>query len=172
MSEKKTIYKQYDGQLFYAKTFESNRDNHPKYHAKTDGQYSIVLVPNEETIAQMKADGLPQTAMNYPMFKPLAEADGRISYKFKRPHRHRSVEEFGGPPRVMNWTDGVDNSRPWDEDTDGLIGNGSEGSVRISFYTDGDVEIVRLEGVAVTDLVPFELSEEAQSRAETEEGWV
>ena len=62
--------------------------------------------------------------------------------------------DYGGAPVVKNLTEGHENKRDWDLEEDGYIGNGSSAKVHFDVYAQGAG--VRLMGVAVTDLVPFE----------------
>jgi hypothetical protein len=124
---------EYVGYLYYAKLFESNYDD-GDHHKNTQGQFNAVFVPiDEDTLQQMKDDGCPEESMGYTMFKPFKQADDAISYKIKRSRVHQKVEDFSGPPKVFDWTEGVSDKR-WDEDTDGMIGNGTLARIKLNIY--------------------------------------
>ena len=62
--------------------------------------------------------------------------------------------DYGGAPVVKNLTEGRENKRDWDLEKDGYIGNGSKAKVHFDIYAQGAG--VRLMGIAVTELVPYE----------------
>ena len=75
-------------------------------------------------------------------------------------NKNAEVEvNFGGLPKIVNLTD-PDNKRLWDVETDGFIGNGSEAIVKFDMYADGSG--IRLEAIAVTDLVEYETQEQSE----------
>ena len=155
----KSKYKDYKGKLYFARLFESNKDD-SEYHEKTEGQYNCVFVPeSEEVLDKMKSDGIPEVSMGHPQFKPTSAADDAIGIKLKRPHVHPKIEDFGGAPEIFDWTDGVSDKK-WDLDVDGEIGNGTEVQVKVSIYT--PTNTIRLEKVAILVHVPYESSEYAE----------
>jgi hypothetical protein len=89
------------------------------------------------------------------MIREYESADGRKGLKLKRPHKHAKIEDFGGAPVV---TKGVSDD-VWDMDVDGELGNGTKVKVKISIYGEGATASVRLEKIAVLELVKFEASE-------------
>lgn len=158
---KKTKYGVFEGDLYYARLFESNIDD-SEYHEKTQGQYNVIFVPKDSDEVNKMIDlGFPETAMGNQMIKPIKAADDKVGMKLKRPNVHPSgIEDFGGAPKV---THGKSN-KPWDDIEDGAIGNGSTALVKISIYGEGSTASVRLEKVGILNHVPFE------ERA-TEDAW-
>jgi hypothetical protein len=127
------------GTAMWAKLFERNRDQ-GDYHTETDGITSICLLLEKEELAKLKASGS--------RLRPSVTDEG-LSVKFRRPWKHRSIEEFGGAPQVVN-ADGED----WDHSVS--IGNGSKVEVAVSIYDTPMGKGTRLEGVKVIDLVEYD----------------
>jgi hypothetical protein len=168
-----TAYVTYEGEIFYPRLFEASRDT-SEYHEKTDGQYNCVFVPtayyigaatpdsriegtpDEVLEVMVTRDGHPTTTLGHEMIKEYAVAGGRRGVKFKRPHKHATIDDFGGAPEVFDWTNGI-TPKLWDSDVDGELGNGTKIQVKVSYYRD----TVRLEKVAVLEHVPYEQSEMA-----------
>jgi hypothetical protein len=64
--------------------------------------------------------------------------------------------DFGGAPKVVNLTEGMENKRWWSFEEDGAIGNGSKAVVQFETYSSGAG--VRLLAVGITDHVAYEVS--------------
>jgi hypothetical protein len=58
---------------------------------------------------------------------------------------------LGGPVKVVDLRQGRDNVRKWDFVDDGELGNGTKAKVQFETYSDGNG--IRLNGIAVTELV-------------------
>jgi len=158
-----TKYRTYDCKINWAKVFEHNRDMGSEDYPLTeiDGQYSVEMEVDDETKAQMIADGIPEEALGYPMFKP--SEDGGWLYRAKRPHIEPKMidQDTGkpvvmGPPNVVDWnkTQEAGEAVKWDSDV--LIGNGSEGKVKLRIWSNGKRRKITLMSVAVSKLVEYE----------------
>ncbi len=164
---KDTTYKMYEGVAEWARLFEHNMD---KGEGDSDaaatvremgGQYKMDLLVDDATKAKMIADGIPENQLGYQMFKADPET-GLWRYKVKRPHLSKNLmdKETGkpvvfGPPNVVDWAKvekGIEPNK-WDDQV--LIGNGSKVKVKLSIYKNGKKRIIRLESVAVVDLVEY-----------------
>jgi hypothetical protein len=63
---------------------------------------------------------------------------------------------YGGLPKVLDLRDPA-NKKVWTVSDCGLVGNGSEAIVRFDMYSDGAG--LRLEAIAITNLVEYEQAE-------------
>jgi len=155
MSTSQTKYVEATGEVYYARVFTQNLDK-SEFHEATQGQYNCVFIPStDEDMAKLVDAGFPQEAMGHKQIKNFEVAGGRMGMKLKRPNKHPKIDDFGGAPKVLNWTDGR-SSTPWDFDIDGELGNGTKVTAKVSIYTGGRSPVVRLEGLAVLDHVPYE----------------
>jgi len=157
----KSKYVEATGEVYYPRVFPQNMDNELERHKVTEGEYNCVFIPNDkDELGKLMAAGFPEVSNNHKMVKEFDFAGGRTGMKLKRHHKHKSgIEAFGGPPKVLNWTEGR-GAKPWDFDVDGALGNGTKVTVKVSIYSGGSYEpSVRLEGVAVVDHVPYEQAE-------------
>lgn len=147
----KTKYYNFRGKGHWAKVFEGNRDleGPDGVWKASDGMYLINLEVEDDVFDEIADSG--SQAADF----AKENDDGVKVVRFKRPHvkfdREGNVLEWaGGAPKVFH-KDGT----PWDEGTDGYIGNGSEVEVRVAVYKAGRVG-TRLEAVRVLDLVEYE----------------
>ena len=62
--------------------------------------------------------------------------------------------DFGGAPKVVNLTNGVENKAWWTYSEDGTLGNGTKAKVQFETYSDGAG--LRLIAIGVTDHVAWE----------------
>lgn len=151
----KTKYGVFEGEIYYARVFTGNMDD-GEIHEKTEGQYNCVFIPkDEEELNKMRKLGFPDKSMGNQMIREYEAAGGRKGMKLKRPNKHPKIEDFGGAPVV---THGL-TEKVWDMDVDGELGNGTKVKVKISIYGEGSTASVRLEKVAVLELVPYAASE-------------
>lgn len=127
------------GTSMWAKLFERNRDK-GEYHTETDGITSLDLLLEKEDLDKLKASGS--------RLRPKVTDEG-LTIKFRRPWVHPSIEEFGGPPQVVD-KDGKD----WDDSVS--IGNGSTVEIAVDVYDTQMGKGSRLAGVKVLELVEFE----------------
>lgn len=141
-----TIY--IKGTAMWAKLFERNKDNAEFYEA-TDGQTKIDLILEKEEFDKLKEAGSRK--------KPDVTDEG-LKVKLSRPWVHTSIEEFGGPPQVVD-AEGAD----WDDGVS--IGNGSTVEVAVTIYDSKFGKGTRLDGVKVLELVPYESDESGEPRA-------
>ena len=173
---KNTTYRVYDCELRYANVFQRNMDpgsdktDAGRTIAAKGGQTKVDMIISEEVKDQMIEDGIPAVSLGNEMFKP--NGDGRWFYVAKRPwispfkdEETGEMKPFGAPNVVeMRTVPDVDGHEdieitPWDEEVN--IGNGSKGKVKMSIWSSGSKRIVRLESVAVTELVEYEANGEA-----------
>lgn len=160
----KTKYVEATGEIFYARVFPQNIDD-SDFHKDKGGQYNCVFIPeNDDEMQKLKDAGFPESSMNYPQIKEFEVAGGRMGMRLKR-NNHNKIEDFGGAPKVLDWTEGR-GSKSWDFDSDGELGNGTKVTVKVSIYTGGRNPITRLEGVAVLDHVEYN-----KQRSEEEMVW-
>lgn len=148
----------------WAKLREEDRDMGPNdgsdmainMQAK-QGVYVANLILTEDTKNKMIADGVPNKGLQAQLFK--TDKEGRMYYKATRPHfnpkfRNQETGEQGvtiGAPAMFKK---VGNSHvPWDWETDGLIGNGSEVIAKLHVW---EGKITQLEKVSVVNHVVFE----------------
>lgn len=134
------------GTAYYPKVFESNRDLTGYDNALVDvgGQTTIDVDLDDRHIA------LLQRSKSMLRGSPSPENAGLTRVKFKR----KWQEQYGGgEPKVLRADD-----TPWDVNTDGMIGNGSEVEVTIAVYDTSRKNIVgtRLDSVKVLNHVPYE----------------
>lgn len=157
----KTKYGVFEGQLYYARVFTDNMDDH-EYHEKTSGQFNTVFIPKDDAELNKMVDlGFPEVSMGNKMIKEWSVAGDRKGMKLKRPNVHPSgIEDFGGAPSV---TKGKTNT-PWDYIEDGGLGDGTKALVKISIYGEGSTASVRLEKIGVIEHVPVQESELAEDR--------
>lgn len=166
--DKDTKWNVYDGVARWARLFQHNMD---KGDGDSDaaqkvrdegGQYKMDFLVDDATKAKMIADGIPENSLGYSMFK-LDEESGLWVYKVKRPHLSKYLKDENtgepvvmGPPKVVDWNKVTANIAPatWDEEV--LIGNGSKVKVKMFVYKSSKKRVIRLESVAVVELVPYE----------------
>ena len=76
--------------------------------------------------------------------------------KLKRPNVHPSgIADFGGAPVVFDLREG-ECLKKWSMDDDGELGNGTKVVVKVSIYGEGPRASIRLEKIAVLELVEFD----------------
>jgi len=158
--------------LEYSQVFESNKDegsdanNAAKKSQSMGGKYKVnAYFTSQEDLDRLKADGVKEVNLGHPRFK-----EGNSEYGigiFMNLHRYhndtktfkdkktKEVKEldFGGPPVVVDLTNGRENKRLWDVDVDGFLGNGTRALVKFSTYSDGVG--LRLDAIGVLELVPY-----------------
>jgi len=63
---------------------------------------------------------------------------------------------IAGPPNVVDYAASLEEGKAiqWDHSVN--IGNGSKAKVKLSIYKNGNKRIIKLEGLGVTELVPYE----------------
>jgi hypothetical protein len=131
---------------YWPKLFESNRDLTGYDNALADigGQTTIDVDLDDRHIA------LLQKSKSMLRGSPSPDNAGLTRVKFKR----KWQEQYGGGEAKIVRADDT----PWDINTDGLIGNGSEVEVTISVYDTSRRNIVgtRLDKVKVINNVPYE----------------
>lgn len=156
----------FKGTCQWAKVFPENRDmlewddetmsfSAPSSHG---GTYSIELIMSPEDYRELKMSG-SLAAKN----SKLNEA-GEDVCRFKRQHERRGkggvlLEFASGPPKVIDAATGL----PWDINSQGVPGNGSEVEVTIAVYTTKFSPGTRLEEVSVINYVAIEDKESEDS---------
>jgi len=141
MASKKVVL---EGIANWAKVFESNRDKegYKGAYADTNGRTTIELILTQDEMDKLKKAG---------SMKRGRPVEGGISVKLDR--KWETGRDWdSGAPEVFR-ADG----NPWDEATDGYIGNGSTVRVQavVTPFPDKGVTSTRLEMVKVLELVPF-----------------
>jgi hypothetical protein len=131
---------------YWAKLFEQNRDLTGYDNALADigGQTTIDVDLDDRHMA------LLQKSQSMLRGSPSPDNPGLTRVKFKR----KWQEQYGGGEAKIERPDGS----PWDLETDGLIGNGSEVEVTLAVYDTSRRNIVgtRLDKVKVINLVKYE----------------
>ena len=155
MANGKTTLIGMTGFVEYARVFKENMDN-SDYHVKTHGQYNVNFYPDSmEGFEDYFEGGAPVSAMGHDTIKIGNSELGTGKFlKLKRPNVHSFAEEWGGPPTVFDFRNGV-SMKKWDFAADGEIGNGSKVIVKVSIWSDGKKSIQRLEKLAVVELVEY-----------------
>lgn len=74
---------------------------------------------------------------------------------------------YGGLPKVLDYRD-PENKKLWSVAEDGFLGNGTEAIVRFDMYSEGAG--LRLEALAITNLVEYEQAEN-QQKSEYADVW-
>ena len=152
--------------LEWARVFEQNRDMHGYNGAyeKYDGACTVDALVDEENL-QIMIDAGSQTAENVydaahysgksaDKLKKKAKVfteDGLYRVAMKRPFK-TPIPTIGGPPAVRH----ADGRTNWDLEEDGAIGNGSEAFIYGTVYESKGLKGVRLDGIQILDLVPYE----------------
>lgn len=147
-TESTTVLVDIEGILNWAKLFEFNRDKNEDFHG-VGGAYTVDVLLEKAELDKLTKSGS--------RLKPKITDEG-ISIRFKRKHIHPTIEEFGGPPRVVIGPDGETEEFP--DDT--LIGNGTRAKVFFTVYDTKMGKGTRLEAVQVLDLVEYESEGEPQ----------
>jgi len=146
------------GFIEWAKIFTQNMDDNMEFHEKTQGQFNMNFYPesDEEFETFFKA-GAPTSSMGNDTIKQGNEELGMGKYiRLKRPNVHPSgIEDFGGAPKVYDYTDGP-SLNLWDYETQGNLGNGTKVIAKATIYGEGARASIRLEAVAVLDHVKYE----------------
>lgn len=154
----------FEGTVEYFRGFEDNRDMGQNLPEGSDtrnkiendqGHYVANFYPDGGHQELIDA-GIPNKGLLGQLFK--TDADGREFYKLKRKHFNpaltdRETGEKGivqGPPYTIVIEDGE--KRDWDQDKDGLIGNGSRVQVKVNVWQD---KIVTWVATKVVDLVEY-----------------
>ena len=156
--------------LEYAKVFPENADmgnpDGPQWQkaiSDKGGQYVVnAYFTNEEQIEKLWADGFKSTVMGNNRIQEGNADFGIGKYmKIKRQVRDDIREwkdpltgdnaNLGGPVKVVDLRQGRDNVSKWDFNDHGELGNGTKAKVQFETYADGNG--LRLNGIAVTELV-------------------
>mgnify|MGYP003640128568 CR=1 FL=1 len=158
MAKQKTAMVTMTGFLQYARVFTGNMDDNMEHHEKTEGQFNVNFYPetNEGFEAFMSA-GAPAASMGHDTIKIGNPEFGTGKYlKLKRPNKHPAgIEDFGGAPTVFDFREG-ESMKKWDMGTDGELGHGTKATVKVSIYGEGPRASIRLEKIAVHELVEFD----------------
>ncbi len=158
-NKSKSQYVEVKARLEWVKAFKPDMGwNNSK--ADRGGEYTVdAIIPTEaynelvEMGSQKTAKVFDEEENKWEKASPrdLRKAD-EVKVKFSR--IHEAPFNYGGPPKVFH----IDGKTEWDLDEDGLIGNGSEGYIKLSIYEYGDEgkHGTRWDGLQVTDHVPYE----------------
>jgi hypothetical protein len=156
--------------LEYAKVFPENADmgnpDGPQWQkaiADKGGQYVVnAYFTNQEQIDRLMMDGFKATVMGNARIQEGNVDFGIGKYmKIKRQVRDDIRDwkdpltgtnaNLGGPVKVVDLRQGRDNVSKWDFNDHGELGNGTKAKVQFETYADGNG--LRLNGIAVTELV-------------------
>jgi len=157
--------------LEYAKVFEGNRDmgsddnSAAKKAKKHNGQYVVnAYFTNEDDIEKITADGIDLKPLGHDRIKEGSSLGIGKYIKLSRMHDHVMTfkdkngddvdVDLGGPPKVVNLTEGPENKRYWLFDEDGALGNGTKAKVQWETYSNGAG--TRLANIGVMEHVAFE----------------
>jgi hypothetical protein len=171
----------HDVTLYYPQLFEANRDR-GNVHAETDGVTKVTISLTDEQEQELLGLGVPPTALGYQTFKNYT-IDG-VNFRgmvAKRPWISKYLKDDDGNPQLVGapkvfdfnkavaaWKEAGGTGRimdehktQWDIATDGLIGNGSKGKVKLSVYRGTNKAgkptcVVQLEEVAITEHVKYD----------------
>ena len=148
------------GPVMYARVFENNRDleGYEGKYKEHDGMYTVCI-------------GVPEYGDDYKrimgwnrMYAPKiggkdkgfeldrGAVEGMAYFTFKRKHTNPVRAQWGGAPQVVD----VDRQN-WDSDT--MIGNGSTATIKLDVEKSKNnpkITFVRLEGLLIEELVPYE----------------
>lgn len=131
------------GEFQFAKVFEDNRDmkGFQGAYESCNGACTVEFIMDKENAKALEAAGSQK--------KTKELEDGRKQVKLVR--KWDAPYTYGGAPQVAR-ADGT----AWDQETDGLIGNGSRGVAYVTVYeTKTGLKGTRLDGIQVIDLVEF-----------------
>jgi len=168
MTKIKTTIVTMTGYLQYARVFPENMDNNMEYHEKTEGQYNVNFYPETQSeFEKFFEAGAPVSTMGHNTIKVGDPEVGTGKFlKLKRPNKHPSgIEDFGGAPVVFDFRKG-EGMKKWQLEEDGELGNGTKAIVKASIYGSGPRASIRLEKIAVLELVEF--NKEAPSSSNKE----
>lgn len=157
--------------LEYAKVFIENRDeggdgNNAAKKAKSHGGQYVVnaYFTDEAQVQQLLDEGLDPKPMGNDRIKEGNDFGIGKYIKASRFHDHtmtfkdrngkETEVDFGGPPKVVNLTNGMENKSWWSFSGDGELGNGTSAFVQFETYSNGAG--IRLLNVGVTDHVVWE----------------
>lgn len=157
--------------LEYPRVFEGNRDmggdknNAAIKAAKHNGQYVVnAYFTSEEQIEELLEAGMQPKPLGHDRVKEGNSFGIGKFVKLVRMHDHKMTfsdkngketeVDFGGAPKVVNLTNGVENKSWWTLEEDGELGNGTRAKVQFETYSNGAG--LRLLAVGVTDHVSYE----------------
>lgn len=138
----------FDGTVKWAKLNEKNAQVFPGDEEK--GPFCSV-----DFFFKNKADLIAFRKLGAKTKIKLDEETGEDYVSFRRYIEHAKIPEFGGPPKVFLKTD---DEKP--VAYTGLVGNGSETTVKLCVYDHAYGVGVRLEGLLVTKLVEFDAEDQ------------
>lgn len=164
----------------YARVFEQDRDmgsddnDKGRKIAKHNGQCVLNgYFTDESQIQRLLDEGLQPAPLGHPRIK---EGDPELGIgKFMQIARpfdnvktftdkqgNSKEVDFGGAPKVIDYTQGEENKALWSYEEQGSLGKGTKGMVQFETYLNGSG--IRLIAIAVTDFVaPQENSSEEDS---------
>lgn len=134
------------GTVNYAKVGSENYD-------KKFNIWVVDFYPQPESKAIMKSNGLQN--------KPKFDQEGKEFFKIRRDRSKKMGDEVVqfGPPKVVLATGETKDGVPVAVDYNGLIGNGSEVTLKLSVYGQGDRVGSRLEGLRIDKLIEYKRPE-------------
>ena len=158
MTKNKTQIVTMTGYLQYARVFEGNRDDNMQYHEMVQGQYNTNFYPEAQgEFEKFFAAGAPVSTLGHDTIKVGDPDLGTGKFlKLKRPNKHPSgIADFGGPPVVFDFREG-ESMKKWGMEEHGELGNGTKALVKVSIYGSGPRASIRLEKIAVLELVEYD----------------
>lgn len=150
------------GLIEWAKIFEDNRDmeGYDGAYVECEGAYTVNQILEKQEYDKLKDAGSQKKP------KQARLMGGELVVNFARKHKVTNskgevIAKAGGAPIVTN-ADG----EPWDNEKDGLIGNGTRADITnlISTFKGQDGKIysrTTLTKIKITELVPY-IKEETQ----------
>lgn len=163
--------------LDYARAFEEDRDmgnddnNAGRKIANHNGQCVVNgYFTDESQIKSLIASGVNEENLGHARFKDGDPELGIGKYMkiarlfdnvktFKDKKGNEQEVDFGGAPKVIDYTQGEENKALWSYEDQGSLGKGTKAMVQFEDYGNGSG--IRLIAIAVTDFVaPQENSSE------------
>lgn len=137
------------GEIHWAKVFDSNRDmeGYEGAYEECDGAYTVNLLMDEENFQKLQATGCPKAGKK--VKDPGGSGGDKYDVKFVRKHADPRLSQWpdlGGPPGVYD-----ENGNEWDFDVDGVIPNGSIGTVLVNVYPARKTKGTRLLKIQVLE---------------------
>ncbi len=168
-----TKFVQLRGYIEWAKIFYDNRDlvstnkGVQNMLKEADGVYKLNFYPkDDEELKKAKNCGLSEDLYGGGQrFKHTGNFGCGRYFELKRKHRdvkevNGEEKDFGGPVEIVWFNGERGHNVPWNRETDGTIGNGSEVVVKFTVYGEGTGQTVRLIKIGVVNHVVFEGSED------------
>lgn len=150
-----------DGTLEWAKLTPATMDTFEVHMKKSEGAFTVnFYLDDSSDMDKMIAAGVPEAQLGHATFREgNTDYGSGIYIKAKRPNKGPYIDKdgndvFGGPPKIYNHTNGP-SSELWDDQEDGMIGNGTKAKMIIEFWKSKNGSGLRLQELAITELVEY-----------------